>query len=662
LLKWDFWASGGQSHPVPWLPEKGFCESIWNGAMTSDANDQPGQEPTPPETATPESPGAESSDASAHPRRKILIGSQRDPAAYKPKPKRDWLPIGKSGKEKGRRRDRRSAEAENRGPTEQEAPAAPPVEPLVVLAGVPQASFADQGGMPVGLEAQIAAPPAAVLTPVESPFTPAPTAVAEAPTPPPAEQGSETGSAPALVPGGATFEEPTSAVSIEAAEICPATLAAAMAETASAMPSSLAPGKKKFPPPNIRDRLPPDLEREFAEAVGDVSIDTLIAGSEAISAQPVLEPESRHSARVVAVGRDDVFVELGGREQGILPLKLFGEPPQPGAAFEVVILRFNHEDGLYEVTLPLAAAEIGDWSQVAEGMLVEARVTGHNAGGLECEVNRLRGFIPVSQIALYRVESLEEFVEQKFTCLVTEADPARRNLVLSRRAVLEREREEARRTMFESLAPGQIHEGIVRKLVDFGAFVDLGSGVDGLLHVSQLGWGRVRHPSEVVQEGQKIRVRVDKVDKDSGRIGLSYRDLLENPWTGADRKFLVNSVVRGKVVKLMDFGAFVELEPGVEGLVHISELSHKRVPRVSDVVKEGDEIEAVVLSVDPQARRISLSMKNVHAPPEPEGREAKPQAAAQEPPAKPKPARQPAKPLLGGLGRSPKGSKSGLKW
>jgi small subunit ribosomal protein S1 len=622
--------------------------------MTSDANDKGGQEPTPPEGATPDSPGAESPDA-GRPRRRILIGSQRDPAAYKPKPKRDWIPIGKSGKEKRKRGERRRAEAGS-APAfvagEPEAPAPPPpAEPLVVLAMSPETSLPDQSGPPVALEEQIAAPPAEIFAPLEPPVAPGPSA-AEA-------EAAEAGLAPALEPGEPSAGQPPSAigdrlpaaVSIEAAEFCPASVAAAMAETISAMPPSLAPGKKKFPPPNIRDRLPPDLEQEFQEAVGDLSIDTLIAGSEAVSAQPALEPESRHSARVVAVGRDDVFVELGGREQGILPLKLFGEPPQPGTPLEVVILRFNHEDGLYEVTLPLAAAEVGDWSQVAEGMLVDARVTGHNAGGLECEVNRLRGFIPVSQIGLYRVENLEEFVEQKFTCLVTEADPARRNLVLSRRAVLEREREEARRTMFESLAPGQIREGIVRKLVDFGAFVELGSGVDGLLHVSQLGWGRVKHPSEVVQEGQKIRIRVEKVDKDNGRISLSYRDLLENPWTGADQKYLVNSVVRGKVVKLMDFGAFVELEPGVEGLVHISELSHKRVPRVSDVVKEGDEIEAVVLSVDPKARRISLSMKNVNVPPEPE---AKPQAATQEPPAKPKPAKRPAKPLLGGLGRSPK--------
>jgi len=431
-------------------------------------------------------------------------------------------------------------------------------------------------------------------------------------------------------------------------------------DAALAMPPVLSPGARRFPPPNLRDRLPPDLEQEFEAAVAEVSLDTLIAGSEAIAAQAVLEPESRHVARVVAVGREDVFVELGGREQGIVPLKMFPEPPQPGTEMEVVVTRFNPEEGLYEVTLPMAAAEIADWSQVYEGMVVEARVTGHNTGGLECEVNHIRAFIPVSQIALYRVENLEEFVGQKFTCLVTEADRERRNLVLSRRAVLEREREEARRVMLESLAPGQILEGVVRKVLDFGAFVELGSGVDGLLHVSQLGWGRVKHPRDVVQEGQKIRVRVDRVDTTTGKISLSYKDLLENPWTDADRKFPPNSTVKGKVVKLMEFGAFVELEPGVEGLVHISELSHKRVARVSDVVKEGDEIDLVVLSVDPGARRISLSLKAATLAAEPEGPPAKP--AADEPAAKPKPSKRPARPLQGGLGRSPGGPKFGLKW
>jgi small subunit ribosomal protein S1 len=435
----------------------------------------------------------------------------------------------------------------------------------------------------------------------------------------------------------------------------------AIAETELAFPAPLAAPGKKIPLPNIRGALSADLEQEFQAAFADVPLDTLMSGSEAAAAQAPLEPESRHTARVVAVGREDVFLELGGRDQAVIPLKVFPEPPQVGAVFEIVIVRYNQEDGFYEASLPMAAAEIGDWSQIAEGMLVEARVTGHNSGGLECEVNRLRGFIPVSQISLYRVENLEEFVGQKLTCLVTEANPHRRNLVLSRRAVLEREREEARRAILESLAPGQVREGVVRKILDFGAFVDLGSGVDGLLHVSQLGWGRVKHPSEVVQEGQKIRVRVDKVDPVSKKISLSYKDLLDNPWNDADRKYMPNTVVRGKVVKIMEFGAFVELEPGVEGLVHISELSHKRVAKVSDVVKEGDEIEAMVLSVDAKAQRISLSMKNVHPPAEAETPPATPAAPAAEPP-KPKPTKQPTQPLLGGLGRSPKGAKFGLKW
>ena len=140
------------------------------------------------------------------------------------------------------------------------------------------------------------------------------------------------------------------------------------------------------------------------------------------------------------------------------------------------------------------------------------QVTGHNTGGLECEVNHIRGFIPVSQISLYRVEDLAQFVGQRFTCLIAEANRERKNLVLSRRAVLEREKEEKKQQFFSSLAPGQIHEGTVRKLMDFGAFVELGNGIDGLLHVSQLSWGRVKHPSEVVQEGQTIRVRIEKID------------------------------------------------------------------------------------------------------------------------------------------------------
>ena len=304
------------------------------------------------------------------------------------------------------------------------------------------------------------------------------------------------------------------------------------------------------------------------------------------------------------------------------------------------------------------AASVADWADLEEGMLIEARVTGHNTGGLECDVNHIRGFIPASQIALYHVDELSEFVDQKLTCLVTEANPRRRNLVLSRRAVLEREREEARRSLLESLEPGQVREGVVRKLMDFGAFVDLG-GVDGLLHISQLAWGRVKHPSEVVHEGQQIEVKIESVDRQTGKISLAYRDLLESPWSDAEMKYPVTSTVHGKVTKLMEYGAFVELEPGVEGLVHVSQLSHKRVWRVSDVVKEGDEVDAVVLSVDEEAQRISLSMKDLIE--EPKSVDKDKSSEAQEP-APPKRPQQPTKPLQGGLGRSRGGQDFGLKW
>ena len=395
-----------------------------------------------------------------------------------------------------------------------------------------------------------------------------------------------------------------------------------------------------------------DMDAELDMALGDSSFDAWMRTGDVFGGEEAFEPESRHTGRVVAVRRDEVFIELGGREQGCLPLHQFAAPPKAGDAVEVVVQRLNADDGLYDLRLPEAAADIGDWGDLNEGMMVDAQVTGHNTGGLECEVNHIRGFIPVSQISLYRVEDLAQFVGQRMTCLITEANPLRKNLVLSRRAVLEREKEEARQKMLESLEPGQVHEGLVRKLMDFGAFVEIG-GVDGLVHVSQLAWNRVNHPREVLSEGQKIQVKIEKIDRATGKIGLSYRELLENPWTAAAAKYPPNGVVHGKVTKLMEFGAFVELEPGVEGLVHICELSHKRVWRASDVVHEGDEVEVLVLSVNPEAQRISLSMKALSKP-EPTKKE-KEEAEARSPPCPPasKRKRPSDQSLQGGLGKAP---------
>jgi len=293
-------------------------------------------------------------------------------------------------------------------------------------------------------------------------------------------------------------------------------------------------------------------------------------------------------------------------------------------------------------------------------VLVDAHVTGHNKGGLECEVGGIRGFIPASQIGPYRVEDLSQIVGEKFTCLVTEANQQRGNLVLSRRDVLDRERAEAKEQLLAELKEGEIREGVVRSLQAFGAFVDLG-GVDGLLHVSQLSWQRVKHPSDVLQIGQPIKVMIRKIDPDTHKISLAYRDLTESPWATAATKYPVGSRVQGPVTKIMEFGAFVQLEPGVEGLVHISELAHKRVFRVGDVIHEGDVVETKVLSVDPEQQRISLSIKALAARPMPIKKEEDAEDAVEETPATTA-ARPRTEPLKGGIGRASGGDQFGLKW
>ncbi|HWB01005.1 MAG TPA: S1 RNA-binding domain-containing protein, partial [Pirellulales bacterium] len=232
--------------------------------------------------------------------------------------------------------------------------------------------------------------------------------------------------------------------------------------------------EKRTPIPNTREQLAPEDELELAAALGDMPLADMLEPAEANVAKE-LEPESRQHATVLAIHGDNVFVDLGGPHQGVMSLRQFGEnPPAIGARMPVIVQRFDADEGLYAVGLSGAAAVVEDWSQISEGLIVEARVTGHNKGGLECEVSQLRGFIPASQIAAYRVENFEEFVGQRLACVVVEVDPERRKLVLSHRAVVEREKAAAREQLMTQLAEGQIREGTVRSIQDFGAFVDLG--------------------------------------------------------------------------------------------------------------------------------------------------------------------------------------------
>ena len=425
------------------------------------------------------------------------------------------------------------------------------------------------------------------------------------------------------------------------------------------------PTKSNYPPPNVRDQLSPELEKELEAALGGESLDTIIDDSATETATgEELAPDTRVTGTVAKIHREDIFVELGGRTQGLLPLKQFEkkDPPEVGSQIEVTIARFNTEQGLYEVSLPGASVSIGNWDEVEVGQVLNVSITGHNKGGLECQVSGIRGFIPMGQISIYRVEKPEEYVGQKLNCVITEANRGKKNLVLSHRALMERERKEQKEKLLEELAPGQILEGTVRSLQDFGAFVDIG-GIDGLIHVSQISWERVNHPRDVLQEGQAVKVRVEKVDKETGKIGLAYRDLADNPWDTAASNYPIGNTISGKVTKLMQFGAFVRLEAGIEGLIHISEMGHGRVHRAGDVVSEGQDVEVKILAVDTDAQRIGLSLKALMPKPEKAERESPKEEAA--PPMSEAEKRRKEKfdsSLKGGTGGGSGGEQFGLKW
>ncbi len=365
--------------------------------------------------------------------------------------------------------------------------------------------------------------------------------------------------------------------------------------------------------PNRRETMD-DIEAELEAAFGDKSIDDVMTNQTPAPAAVRLGEGDRVTATVIRVHREDVFFDLPQGNQGIASIRNFVATPSVGDKMEVSIGEFNGGQRLYEVGIPGASTSVQDWGDIKEGIIVDAVVDGVNKGGLECAVGTARGFIPASQVATYHVKDLEEFKGRKMQCLVTEANPEKRNLVLSARAVAEKLAEDNKKEVLGSLTVGQIREGTVTRIQDFGAFVDLG-GIDGLVHVSQISWDRVSHPSDVLAEGQAVKVKVTKMDPETGKIGLSIRDTMENPWQKVAQEFAVGKVVPGKVTKLMDFGAFVEVAPGIEGLVHVSEVSYARISRVSSVLKVGEDVEVKVLSIDQAKRRISLSIKATQPPP-----------------------------------------------
>jgi small subunit ribosomal protein S1 len=418
------------------------------------------------------------------------------------------------------------------------------------------------------------------------------------------------------------------------------------------------PAFKPGPVPVITDQrafgTPPKLSDLDAQIEGELQAAMEgFSGTELLTQEPrpakgaAPAPAGGKKGKVMSIHGPDVFIDVpGGRSQGVLPLLQFPDgPPALGTEVDIHIEGYDSANGLLLLSRRGAAVADADWSSIAENMTVEARVTAVNKGGLEVTVNGIRAFMPISQIEMFRVENLDPYVNQRIVCLVTEVDPVERNLVVSRRALLEREREEQAQKLWQELAEGQVREGIVRSVRDFGAFVDLG-GADGLLHVSEMSWNRVQDPNSVVQPGQRVRVVVLRVDHEKRKISLGLKQLQASPWDEVDLKFPHSTVVKGKVSRLADFGAFVELEPGIEGLIHISELAPQRVWRVADIVQVGQEVQVMVLSVDKEKRRMSLSLKAALPREEPKAEEEEEEEEVVEV----KPPRPRTTPLRGGLG------------
>lgn len=318
----------------------------------------------------------------------------------------------------------------------------------------------------------------------------------------------------------------------------------------------------------------------------------------------------RRPGAVVSVGPTDIFIEFGPKELGVAPRAQWAEDalPKVGETVEVVIDRFEPNESLFICSKP-GSVQKADWELLEPGQTVEARVTAANKGGLTLEVAKHDAFMPASLVDTHHIDDLSVFVGEKITCRVERIDRSGRGkIVLNRRAVLAEERKEQEKQLRETLQVGQTVTGKVRKIMPFGAFVDLG-GVDGLVHVSDLSHSRVDKPEDVVNEGDELTLQILKLDWDKGRISLGLKQTQPDPFEAAAEQFPPETIAPGKVTRVTNFGAFIELAPGVEGLVHISELDWSRVRRVEDAVRVGQSVKVKVLTFDPSKQRVSLSIK-----------------------------------------------------
>ena len=333
---------------------------------------------------------------------------------------------------------------------------------------------------------------------------------------------------------------------------------------------------------------------------------------------------------VVRVDKDEVLVDIGYKSEGVIPVAELSirrsvnpaDEVSVGEEIDALVMTKEDAEGRLILSKKRARFELA-WKNIEgaaeSGEPVDGRVIEVVKGGLILDLG-VRGFLPASLVDIRRVQDLDEFLGKELRCKVIELNRSRNNVVLSRRAVLEDERKEMRQAILDRLNPGDVVEGQISNIVDFGAFVDL-DGMDGLIHISELSWCHVNHPSEVLEIGQNVKVKVLDIDRERQRISLGLKQTQSDPWQQVLENYSEEDVVEGRVTKVVTFGAFVEILPGVEGLVHISELAQHHVENPREVVSQGEAVNVLIIEIDGERRRLSLSLKRVE-----EGEEAQPRA------------------------------------
>jgi small subunit ribosomal protein S1 len=352
---------------------------------------------------------------------------------------------------------------------------------------------------------------------------------------------------------------------------------------------------------------------EAVETESTESFGALLSQFERTHSRRAGEGGKQISGTVVAVTVDSVLVDIGYKSEGILPLSLFesaGETVEPGTKL-LVSVKGRNEEGYYELSR-LREAQPKDWTALeqafADKAIIAGTVTAVVKGGLSVDVG-VRAFMPGSRSGARDAAEMEKLVGQEIRCRIIKLDATEEDVVVDRRAVVEEEQRSNKEQRYSQIQEGDVVSGTVRSLTDYGAFIDIG-GVDGLLHIGDIAWSRVEKPADILTVGQQIDAKVLKIEPSGKRISLGLKQLQPHPWDAVPGKYTAGERVRGKVTRVTDFGAFVELEPGVEGMVHLSEMSWaKKVRKPGDMVKAGDVVEVMILGVNPTERRISLGLK-----------------------------------------------------